>query len=212
MSREQWAFCAMWSFALRWSFLRQRNVCFIVFIIPCNVLCSYKLFTLALPASVQRIFRLNVFTWAFYSSPSYHGSIWLWVVVYSVYLVLISILWLFVALHLVKTCLRRQFYCWSWAFLFRFSRWYLYSAHFSKLFFHAYSLGTLFLFALPASLNVLVVDLLRFFSFRNFCGASLVLFLFFCFSLSWTFQSCTTLFSPGFFIYPLFYMPCLLSS
>ena len=67
----------VWSFALRWSFLRQCNVCFMVFIIPCNVLCSYKLFTLALPASVQPIFRLNVFTRAFYSSPSYHGSIWL---------------------------------------------------------------------------------------------------------------------------------------
>ena len=34
----------------------------IVFIIPCNVLCSNKSFTLALPASVQRIFRSNFFT------------------------------------------------------------------------------------------------------------------------------------------------------
>ena len=65
------------------------------------------------------------------------------------------------------------------------------------------------MFALPAFLNVLAVDLLRFSSFRNFCGVSLVLFLFFCFSLSWTFKSCTTLFSLFFLIYPLFCMSCL---
>ena len=66
------------------------------------------------------------------------------------YLVLISFLWPFVALYLVKTCLRRYFYRRSKALLFYFFRWYLYSTHFSKLFFHAFPLGTLFLFALLA--------------------------------------------------------------
>lgn len=46
--------------------------------------------------------------------------------------------------------------------------WYFDSTHLCKLFFHAYPLGTWFLFVLIASLDVLVFTLLRFFNFKIF--------------------------------------------